>query len=310
MAWMTCLAGWVILSSWGFFAHKEINQLAIYALPTELMGFYKMHTAYLKEHAVDPDKRRYSVEEEAARHYLDADYYEQALPLDTIPRKWLDAVALFTEDTLKAYGIGPWHLEKMCFRLTQAFLNKDIQQVLKVSAEVGHYAGDLCVPLHSTMNYNGQLSGQKGIHGFWESRLPELFYGQYQLYVGKAFYVENINSLIWEVFEESHAALDSVLQFEKELDRSFKEERKYAFEEKGNGITKVYSKEYSQAYHERLNGMVERRMKRAIHLVASLWYTAWVNAGSPDLPGATPIAISVEQESSKEQNIPSRSCED
>jgi hypothetical protein len=32
-----------------------------------------------------------------------------------------------------------------------------------------------------------------------------------------------------------------------------------------------------------LNGMVERRMKLSIFSVASFWYTAWVNAGQPDL---------------------------
>jgi hypothetical protein len=29
--------------------------------------------------------------------------------------------------------------------------------------------------------------------------------------------------------------------------------------------------------------MVERRMRQSIYAVASFWYTAWVNAGQPDL---------------------------
>ena len=29
--------------------------------------------------------------------------------------------------------------------------------------------------------------------------------------------------------------------------------------------------------------MVERRMRAAIHAVSSAWYTAWVDAGQPDL---------------------------
>jgi len=269
--------------SWGFYGHRSINRLAVYTLPTELMGFYKANADYLSEHSVDPDKRRYSVEEEAPRHYLDADYYEQAVPLDTIPHYWKDAVEKFSEDTLKAYGIGPWHLERMIWRLQNAFGKKDKEYILKQSAEIGHYAADLCVPLHSTMNYNGQLTNQKGIHGFWESRLPELYAGNYDFYVGKAVYVEHINSLIWEVFEESFAARDSVLRFEKELSIDFPEEKKYAFEEKGNGLVKVYSQEYSKAYDEKLAGMVERRMRRATYLVGCLWYTAWINAGSPDL---------------------------
>lgn len=282
----------LLLGSWGFYGHKSINRLAVYTLPTEMMGFYKLHADYLSEHSVDPDKRRYSVKEEAPRHYLDADYYEGAVPLDTIPHFWKDAVEKYTEDTLNAYGIGPWHLEKLLWRLQEAFTKKDRDAILKQSAEIGHYAADLCVPLHSSLNYNGQLTGQKGIHGFWESRLPELFAGEYDFYVGKAVYLEKINASIWEVFEESCAARDSVLRMEKELSLQFPEEKKYAFEEKGNGLVKVYSAEYSKAYHDLMSGMVERRMRRATHFVGSLWYTAWVNAGSPNLDfETTPMPV-------------------
>ena len=279
-----------LLLSWGFYGHRSINRLAIYTLPAEMMGFYKANADYLSEHSVDPDKRRHSVEEEAPRHYLDADYYELAAPIDTIPHFWKDDVEKYSEDNLNAYGIGPWHLERMMWRLQEAFAQKDQDAILKQSAEIGHYAADLCVPLHSSLNYNGQLTNQKGIHGFWESRLPELYAGDYDFYVGKAVYIEHVNSAIWEVFEESFAARDSVLELERKLNQEFPEEKKYAFEEKGNALVKVYSEEYSKAYHELLEGMVERRMRRAIHFVGSLWYTAWINAGSPDL-GVAPTPV-------------------
>lgn len=273
----------LLFSSWGFYGHRSINRLAVYTLPTEMMGFYKANADYLSEHSVDPDKRRHSVPAEAPRHYLDADRYEQAAPLDTIPQGWNEAAELFTEDTMLAYGIGPWHLQKMMRRLERAFTTRDSREILKQSGELGHYAADLCVPLHSSLNYDGQLTGQKGIHGFWESRLPELFAGDYDFYVGKAEYLANYKATIWEVFEESFAARDSVLEIEKGLDTTFAADKKYSFEEKGNGLVKVYSQEYSKAYHEALNGMVERRMRRATWFVGSLWYTAWINAGSPDL---------------------------
>jgi hypothetical protein len=32
-----------------------------------------------------------------------------------------------------------------------------------------------------------------------------------------------------------------------------------------------------------LNGMIERRMRLSIASIASFWYTAWVNAGQPNL---------------------------
>jgi hypothetical protein len=78
-------------------------------------------------------------------------------------------------------------------------------------------------------------------------------------------------------------ALDSVLGMEKELTKEFPSDQKYSFEQRGNVTIPVYSQEFSQEYHKRMNGMVERRMRAAILAVGSIWYTAWVDAGQPDL---------------------------
>lgn len=266
---------------WGFFGHQKINNLAVFTLPPAMVGFYKKNITYITEAAVNPDKRRYSSPDEAARHYLDVDHYGKDA-LQTMPRYWDVAVAKYTEDTLKAYGIVPWHINTMYFRLKEAFLLGDPEAILRVSAELGHYVGDAHVPLHTTENYNGQLTGQHGIHGLWESRLPELFAGNYDFFTGRCQYIENVQLAAWKAVEDSHLAVDSVLKEEKRLSKKFAE-RKYAFENKGRQTVKVYSPDFSKAYHEVLNGMVERRMRAAIITTGSLWYTAWIDAGQPDL---------------------------
>jgi len=53
-----------------------------------------------------------------------------------------------------------------------------------------------------------------------------------------------------------------------------------------------YSSDYTIAYNKKLSGMAERRMRQAIFAVASFWYTAWVNAGQPDLSGLVSQAFS------------------
>lgn len=268
-----------LASPWGFFAHKRINRLAVFTLPSPLIGFYKQHIDFITEHAVDADKRRYSNSKEASRHYIDADFYG----ISHIPRKWKDAVEKYSEDTLQAYGILPWHIERMTYYLTEAFKEKDKDKIVQLSADLGHYLADACVPLHTTENYNGQLTSQHGIHAFWESRLPELFADNYDYFTANAIYIENPLAEAWKLVEESHRALDSVLIFERELNKSFSADGKYGFESKGRQTGKVYSREYSEGYHLLLNGMVERRMKRAILAIGSFWYTAWVNAGQPDM---------------------------
>jgi len=268
--------------SWGFFAHKQINRLAVFTLPPEIVGFYKRNIEFITEHAVDPDKRRYAVVGEAQRHYIDLDNYGPT-PFEDIPRKWEDAVKKYSDDTLQAHGIVPWHIDVMVKRLTFAFKNNNLDQILRYSSDLGHYIGDASVPLHTTKNYNGQLTNQKGIHGFWESRLPELFSGDYDFFVGKAKYIESPLDFAWETVKASFAAKDSVLLFEAELNERYSADRKYSFENRGAALMRVYSEEYSRDYHILMNGMVERRMRYAIIGVGSLWYTAWVNAGQPDL---------------------------
>ncbi|MBK9504806.1 MAG: S1/P1 Nuclease [Bacteroidetes bacterium] len=269
---------------WGFWGHQRINNMALFTLPEDLFGFYKPHIQYVTEHAVDPDKRRYAFKEEAPRHYIDIDHYGEP-PYDGIPRKWNDAVIKYSEDTLNEHGIVPWYIEKMMFRLTDAFKEKDVNYILKTSADLGHYVGDAHVPLHCTENYNGQLTNQVGIHGLWESRIPELLGENFDYFTGKAEYIPDINAKVWEIIMESHALVDSVLNLEAKLNAEFPTDQKYSYESRGASTVRVYSKAYTEKYDELMNDMVERRMRDAIIELGSFWLTAWINAGKPNLTG-------------------------
>ena len=271
---------------WGFFGHKKINELAVYTLPEEMFGFYKYHINYIIEHSVDPDKRRYSVKGEAECHYLDVDKYitpDEPNPFKNLPERWTDAVAKFGEDTLRAHGIVPWNLYFTYTKLVQSFKNHDIQRVLRISAELGHYIGDIHVPLHSTSNYNGQKTNQKGIHAFWESRVPEIQFPTYDFFVGSANYIKAPQKFAWEKLRESYAAVDSVLSFEYKLNEQFPADQKYTFERRGNAEVRTYSRAYSEEYSLMLQGQIERRMQSAVLSLGSYWYTAWIEAGQPDL---------------------------
>ncbi len=280
---------------WGFYGHRKINQYAVFLLPPEMLILYKPHIGFLEEHAVDPDKRRYAVAGEAPRHFIDIDHYGQP-PFDTLPRKWNDAVAKFSEDTLNKYGIVPWWLQTMLYRLTNAFKEKNQSRVLKLSSEIGHYIADAHVPLHATKNHNGQYTNQKGIHGFWESRIPELFAEkEWDFFIGKAQYIKNPTVFIWDRVLESAAAADTVLKFEKELSQQISADQRFAFEDRNGQPVRQYSSFYSKLYNDKLRGMVERRMRQSIFAVASFWYTAWVNAGQPDLTKLTQTEFSPEE---------------
>ncbi|MGB0165974.1 MAG: zinc dependent phospholipase C family protein [Luteibaculum sp.] len=269
---------------WGFFAHRQINYHAVFFLPEQIHPFFRKHIEFISEHAVDPDKRRHAVKEEAARHYIDLDHYGSDLDSlkKNFPRSWDAAVSQYSEDTLKAYGIAPWNAYRFYFNMVEAFKGKDLDKLLQALADFGHYVGDMHVPLHTTENYNGQLTGQDGIHGFWESRLPELYFDSYDLSVESAKYVERPLALFWDIIFESHRNMPIVLGEEKKLAQKFGGSQ-FTYEERGQSTTKTYSESYSQAYHENLNGMVEERLRASVFHLACLWYSAWVDAGQPDL---------------------------
>ena len=248
-----------------------------------MMVLYKPNINFISEHAVDPDKRRYVSATEGAHHYIDIDHYGK-FPFAELPHQWDEAVKKFSEDTLRAYGIVPWWIDIMQSRLTNAFKEKDQAKILKLSAEIGHYIADAHVPLHACTNHNGQFTNQQGIHGFWESRIPELLADkEWNFFIGKAEYIPNTHDFIWKRIIESGAEADSVLRIEKELSKEFPEDRRFGFEERNGIIVKQYSSAYSIAFNKKLNNMVERRMRESIFAIACFWYTAWVNAGQPDL---------------------------
>ena len=271
-----------LCSSWGFFAHYRINRLAVFTLPKGMAGFYKNNIEFITAHAVSADKRRYVDSTEAPHHFLNADHYGKK-PFNVIPQNWVDAVVKYSADTLTKYGTLPWTIQYNYYKLVQALKDHDTTAILNNSANLGHYIADAHVPLHLTQNYNGQLTNQTGIHALWESRLPELFGDQYNYYVGRARYIENPLTEAFKICRTSFKEVDSVLNFERILNRSFPADKKYVIERRGKRQVNDYSVQYAAAYHKMLMGMVQRRMRSSILAVGSYWYSAWVDAGQPDL---------------------------
>ena len=292
------------LSSWGFYAHKRINRTAVFTLPKAMAGFYEANINFIAAHAVDPDKKRYVDSLESPRHFLDADRYGKR-PFMKLPVKWKEAVKKYTEDTIKKYGTLPWEIQAQYYWLVDAFKKHDTSAILKTSANLGHYIADAHVPLHLTRNFDGQLSGQTGIHALWESRLPELFSDKYNYYVGKANYIENPLNEAFKICRASFKCIDSVLLFEKIISKKYPADKKYELIKRNGKTARDFSKAYAKAYDASLKGMVERRMRSSILETGSFWYSAWVDAGQPDLNKliAKPLSLGEKQKMRKEGTL-------
>ena len=251
---------------WGFLAHKQINKHAVFTLPPAMFTFYKAHIRFITENAINPDKRCYVIEGEAPRHYIDLEYYGDSVLLKT-SQYWHQAVKSYTKDMLLQHGILPWHIFRMKKALTEAFRQQNVYDILRLSADLGHYIADANVPLHTSENYNGQLTGQEGIHELWETRLPEIFLDGYDFFIGKAEYVDNPQERAWEAIMGAHRAVSDVLVLERKLSENFLATKQYSFEQKGSTLKKVYSIAYVFVFFEMLNGQIERQIRASVKMV-------------------------------------------
>lgn len=268
--------------AWGFHAHRLINRRAVFALPKEMLPFYKKHIAYLEEAATLPDRRRYAVPGESALHYIDLDVLVRG-DVARLPIVYDSARALLGDTALSRHGRLPWTLLRETRRLEEAFFRRDATAILRTSAELGHYLADAHVPLHTTSNYNGQFTGQWGIHGLWEQRLPEVYSETYNTYLRPAAYVQRPSELIWRILAESHAQVEGLLAAERTVRNTLPEGQWYSVERRGGRAVRAYSKRFSGLYQQRVGPQVADRFKASCQHLADLWYTAWVNAGQPPL---------------------------
>ncbi len=273
--------------------------MAVFALPPEMIKFFKSHIDYIIEHAIDPDKRSRGVVGEDIKHYIDIELFRDST-LENIPKFWKAAVEKYTEDSLNSWGINPWWTSNMVYSLTLAFKEENLDNILYAASNLGHYIADACTPLHTTNYYDGKSLDQKGIHAFWETRIPELYADDFNYLVGRE-YVDKPYLFIWQLVKESHSCIDTIFEVETDLRKNYTADRIFVYDEKGTVVKKQYSKEYCDEFNRRTNNQVERRMQRAVHAVASLWYTAWVNAGQPDLSRLDNKEISKERKQADEE---------
>jgi hypothetical protein len=279
--------------AWGVWGHNHINKGAVLALPKEMGLFFYNHSDFITEESTVPDLRKYTINDKAefCRHYIDLEQYGYK-PGAMMPKTMDEAVSRFGRDTLNKYGMLPWYIQDMMTKLTEAFKNKRKTEILFLAADLGHYVADAHMPLHTTINHDGQQTGQQGIHSLWEAQLPELFGKNYNLHTNDAHYIKDVTKNTWDIIDSSQSLVYMLLYDERKMRNDNPPDKQYVMDggkpQKNKFGQPVHAYAYAHVYHELLDGMVERQMRAAIQQTADYWYTAWVNAGKPDLSDMDP----------------------
>jgi hypothetical protein len=263
-------------AAWGFPGHRLVNGEAARTLPAPLRDLFVGNEAWLREHSVDPDLWVIGGREgELPNHFMDLDAFG-TYPFADIPPLEADHLARFGAGASER-GRVPWRVAEVYRDLVAAFAASDEARVLERAAVLGHYVGDSHVPLHAVLNYDGQLSEQKGIHARWESELVARFERQIEARVepGAALRVEDPAVLVFDVLRESFARAQETLAADRELTGP----RDYADTPEDDRYDDAY---YTRLY-EREGANLVSRLDAAATALGSLWLSAWEDAGRPEL---------------------------
>jgi hypothetical protein len=275
------------LISWGKFGHSHINRGAVMALPPAMQTFYFNHIDYITQEANVPDVRKYTYRDtpEFSRHFI---HMEDLGNLDNVPKSYAAALAKYDKKFFVKHGNLPWNIQFMMDKLTLAFKQKHAVDILFLSADLGHYIGDAYMPLHVSSNHDGLLTNRRGSHAMFESQIPEQLGDAYNYNTGGAVYIADIQKETWRIMSESLKAADTLLQVDRDISKNLPDSKIYELDADGKIKVNQYNEpihtyEYCKLYQAGLHGMIEKKLRASILTTASFWYTAWVNAGKPDL---------------------------
>ncbi len=249
----------VLLARWGWGSHRFINDAAVDHLPPEMV-FFQDHRDFLSDHSTDPDIDNLP----GYYHYIDIDDYPEFFS-GQLPNEWQTMVDTYGQSRMEDNGIVPWVIEWWMEDLQALMEAGDWTNVWQVAAELGHYVADSHQALHLTVNYNGGSTGNYGIHSRYETDMvnPHLDTIVFPDSIA-AYWTSPIDS-IFSYIEDIYPIVDLVMQAD----------------DAASAVDNDYGSTYYSLMWEALGDTTIWTLNRSTLDVASIWYTVWVNAGSP-----------------------------
>jgi hypothetical protein len=255
---------------WGSATHHYIAQNYSKHLPATMSGL-RVYDSVVDAHVTDPDTRRPTTPGEEYRHYIDVDYYPEFLA-GAMPHNRATLEATYGAQTVLTTGIVPWAVGEVVTTLAQQFQAGQWSAAALTIADLCHYVGDVTQPLHCTKNYNGQLTGNSGIHSRYESTMMSSHIADLSTPVMPIAYYPNAVDAMFGIVSGSWDEVDAVLAADNTARAA-----------SGGAFNSTY---YASLWAS-TQGFTRTRIDSATVATASFVYTAWVNAGSPVIPGST-----------------------
>jgi hypothetical protein len=269
-------------SAWGFAAHRFIMDRAIGLLPAELKPFYEKYRDPLLVRITDPDEWRNVGWDDDSNHFLDFGVPQYGpYPFAGLPREYGAAIEKFGIGVLKRFGTLPWREAEEFGNLRRTFESFKAgaaygsDNLVLFSAIAAHYIQDANQPFHATNNFDGQLTGNVGIHSRFERDLLEKFEARLTIAPAPAKAITNPRDAAFDALLAGYQQVDPILKADSEAAAG----------------RDAYDAEYFETFFTKVKPILERQLAASITATASVIIGAWEQAGKPTpaLVGPRPV---------------------
>lgn len=258
----------LMLISWGGTGHSKISEASALSFNQQMQDF-NAWVGFLRTHASDADYRKSTDPNESPKHYIDIDNYTEFLTKGRIPQTLDSMIAIHGLAVVTDNGTLPWATIAAFDSLRNCMQRRNFAKAQIFAADLGHYVGDGHMPMHITKNYDGQLTGNKGIHSRYETTMINDKISQI-VYLGTpAAEISNVNQYVFNYIYSNFAYSDSIIQADN-----------YAKTLASGSTTSAI---YKNALWAKTQSFTIPLFTKASNALATLIYTAWVQAGKPPL---------------------------
>lgn len=262
--------------AWGPRTHQLVTDMAIDLVPAPCDALLRASRTDLLARSLEPDTilRERDGQREAVRHYIDLDAY-MPYPFEGFPRHYRDAVRRYGSHPVRERGVVPWVILRFHKQLRAAYVANDRDGIVREAGHLSHYVADAHQPLHLTVNHDGQHSGNNGVHlrleiGVVDDRI-EHYQAALRGHLAPAQRLSDARAAVFEEITRTYLLVDPIMQ----ADRA------------ATGTLWPHGPFYYRQMHAALAPMIEQQLSRAATQLASIWYTACLEAKG-DLDAAVP----------------------
>lgn len=255
----------LFLVSWGSKGHTIVNKKCPESFPASMSAF-RVWADSLSMHASDADSRKSADKNESPKHYLDLENYSEFISSGRIASTYDSIVSQHGASSVLSNGTLPWATMNMYDTLKADFVKRNWHKAMLDASDLGHYVADGHMPLHISANYDGQDTGNGGIHSRYETGMVGTYQSELSNYYGDSLRtVSNVANYIFNYIYVNHRYVDSVLIADT-----------YATNMAGNTFSTNY---YSALWNK--TTFTKKLFYNASRTLAELIYNAWTAAGKP-----------------------------